>query len=258
MALLVAAAVVFGLVAGSYGRALADGFAPYRDRTDDGDADRDEHGDRDAGEDAGEEALKKAWEEARKAAREEARAAFAQAVRTVPVPRRPYLVEAATALAAGLVTWRLLDVSASGWLIAAWLYAAAAGVALAVVDWRTQRLPDLITLPSYPIVAVLIAPSGHLGQAALWGLVFGGFYAVMWFIRPSGIGLGDVKLAGIIGMLTGAFGYTTAATAAVGGLVLGGIYGIGLLVTRRGARTSEFPFGPFMLAAALVAVLARV
>jgi leader peptidase (prepilin peptidase) / N-methyltransferase len=215
-------AAIFGLVAGSYAHVLADGFG----------ADPDEH-------------------------RKEAGQAFARAVRTVPLPRRPYLTEGATAVAAVLVTWRLLVSSAGGWLVAVWLYAVVAGVALAVIDWRTRRLPDVITLSSYPIVAVLLAPSGQLGSAAIWGLALGGFYAVMWFIRPDGIGLGDVKLAGVIGMLTGAVGYETALTAGLGGFLLGAVYAIGLLVTRRGTRTSEFPFGPFMLVAALMAVLAR-
>jgi len=219
VALPVAVAAVLGLIAGSYARAVADGFG----------ADVDDH-------------------------RKEARQAFARAIRVVPLPRRPYLIEGATALAAGLVTWRLHD----DWLLAPWLYAVVAGIALAVIDWRTFRLPDMITLPSYPIILVLLAPSGHLASAVIWGLALTGIYAVLWFIRPTGLGLGDVKLAGIVGMLTGALGSQAAIVAGLGGHLLGAIYAVGLLVTRRANRTTEFPFGPFMLVAALVAVLTRV
>jgi leader peptidase (prepilin peptidase)/N-methyltransferase len=219
MAVLVAVAAVLGLVAGSYARAVADGFG----------ADVDDH-------------------------RKEARQAFARAIRIVPLPRRPYLIEGATAVAAGLVAWRLHD----GWLLAPWLYAVVAGVALAVIDWRTFRLPDMITLPSYPIILALLLPSGHLTPAVISGLVLGGVYAVLWFVRPTGLGLGDVKLAGVIGLLTGALGSQAVIIAGLGGHILGAIYAVGLLVTRRANRTTEFPFGPFMLVAALVAVLTRV
>ncbi|GAA4559877.1 prepilin peptidase [Planotetraspora kaengkrachanensis] len=215
----VAVAALLGLIAGAYVRALAAGFV----------------------------------EEEPEDYRKERREAFAHAIRIVPLPRRPYLIEGATALAAALVTWRLHG----EWLLVPFLYAVVAGVALAVIDWRTLRLPDVITLPSYPIVLVLLIPSGRLGPAVIWGLILGGAFAVLWFIRPTGLYLGDVKLAGVIGMLTGALGSQVAITAGVGGHFLGAIYVVGLLVTHRANRTTEFAFGPFMLVAALVAVLTR-
>jgi leader peptidase (prepilin peptidase)/N-methyltransferase len=80
-------------------------------------------------------------------------------------------------------------------------------------------------------------------------------YAVLWFARPTGLGLGDVKLAGIIGLVAGALGVQATITAGMAGYLFGAVYAVGLLVTRRATRGSEFPFGPFMLAGALAAVL---
>lgn len=215
MALLIAVAAVLGLLAGAYARAVAAGFGAEPD-----------------------------------ASRGEALPALAAAARTPPLPRPPYAVECGTALAAALVAWRVHD----GWVLAAWLYAVAAGAALAEIDRRTWRLPDALTLPSYPIVLVLLAPSGRLPAALAAGCALGAVYAVLWFARPTGIGLGDVKLAGLIGLLTGALGIQAVVVAALAGQFLGALYAVGLLLARRATRTTEFPFGPFMLAGALVGV----
>jgi leader peptidase (prepilin peptidase)/N-methyltransferase len=184
----------------------------------------------------------------------EARAAFRAASRTVPVPVWPPTVEAATAAVCAFVVWRLADVS--GWTLAAWLYLAVVGMALTVIDWRTRRLPDALTLPSYLVLLGLLVPSGAVAQAIYGMLALGAIYAVLWFVRPDALGLGDVKLAGLIGLATGALGLHPWVVAAIGGHLLGALYALGLLVTRRGTLKSEFPFGPFMLAAALAALLA--
>ncbi|WP_067175808.1 prepilin peptidase [Microtetraspora niveoalba] len=218
----------------------------------------------------------------------EARDAFARAARIPPLPRRPYVVEGVTAVVFGLVTWRAAGLTPDRWpdsgleavlepgtapaagagagtgagttvflvaMTAALLYAAAAGVTLSVIDWRTRRLPDAITLPSVPVLAVLLAPTGRLGAALLCGLALAAAYALLWFVRPAALGLGDVKLAVPVGMVTGAVGVDAVILAAVGAHVLGALYAVGLLVTGRATRTSEFPFGPFMLGAALLAVV---
>lgn len=227
----VLAASAVGLVGGSYARALAGGFG----------ADSDDHS-------------------------KEARAAFAHAIRIMPVPRGSYLIEMATAVTFAMLTWRFTESSGlpSGSvslaptgiaLLVALLYASLAGVTLAVIDWRTCRLPDAITLPSYVVVLGLLVPTGHLLTAVICGCALGGVYLLLWLMRPTALGLGDVKLAGLIGLLTGAVGVNAAVLAGIGGQVLGALYAVGLLITRRATRTSEFPFGPFMLIAALVAVL---
>lgn len=246
--LAVAGVALFGMIAGRYVREFSGRFgvaaggddADADARADSREGERSHEGERGSAAIAG----------ARGA---EAREALRAASRTVPVPVWPPTVEAATALVCGLVAWRLAG--ASGWLLAAWLCFAVAGMALAVIDWRTRRLPDVITLPSYLVLPALLAPSGALAQGLLGMLGLGAIYAVLWFVRPDALGLGDVKLAGLIGLLTGALGLQAWLIAAVGGHLLGAVYALGLLITRRGTLRSEFPFGPFMLAAALAALL---
>ncbi|GGO18733.1 hypothetical protein GCM10010116_37720 [Microbispora rosea subsp. aerata] len=223
MSIVVVAAAVLGLIAGSYARAVAAGFAAQAEARPGGEP-HDRYG--------------------------ELSRALAAAARAVPLPRPPYAVEGATALAAALVAWRVHD----GWVLAAWLYAVVAGAALAEIDRKTWRLPDAITLPSYPIVLALLAPSGRVLPALASGCALGAVYAVLWFVRPTGLGLGDVKLAGLIGLLAGALGAQAVIAAGMAGQVLGALYAAGLLLARRATRTTEFPFGPFMLAGALAAL----
>lgn len=164
------------------------------------------------------------------------------------------VVEALTALLFVLVGVRFLD---DLWALPAYLYLAAIGVALALIDIDTHRLPDRIVLPSYVVVALLLvlasAPDGAWG-AALRALLAGAalwlVYAVMWFAYPSGMGFGDVKLAGVLGMLLGWLGWGSLAIGAFGAFLVGGVYALVLLVLRRAGRKSGIPFGPWMLVGA--------
>ncbi|GGO74917.1 prepilin peptidase [Nonomuraea cavernae] len=174
--------------------------------------------------------------------RAEARAAMSGVLRTVPMPAWPPAVELATAVVTVLVAWR------AG---LPYVYLAVAGTALAIIDWRTFRLPDVITLPSYPILALTLIPTGELPRALLGGVALAAVYGVLWFVRPAAMGLGDVKLAGLIGMATGALGWPAWVLAAVAGQLLGALYAVTLLATGRAGRRTEFPLGPFMLLGAL-------
>ncbi|MET8157004.1 A24 family peptidase [Sphaerisporangium sp. NPDC005289] len=266
MSLIVAEAALAGLLAGAYVRVLAGAFTPAATRPDDESRLHDEFGpDDQAGPDdesrpdaqAGPDDRTGPHDQAgyqgpgRGAYWAEGREAFRRVVRAAPVPAWPPVVEAAVAAVVGLVVWRL---EGDG-LVAAWLYMALVGCALAVIDWRTQRLPDVLTLPSYPIVAALLVPTGRLGDALLGGLALAGAYAVLWFARPASLGLGDVKLAGLAGMLTGALGWDAWLAGAIAGQFLGALYAVGLLATRRGTLKSQFPLGPFILLGTLTALL---
>lgn len=142
------------------------------------------------------------------------------------------------------------------------LYLAVLGVLLAAIDLALLRLPDPLTLPSYPAAALLLAAAvpftehggtrylhALAGMAALWL-----FYAVQWFALPGRIGLGDVKLAGVLGLYLGWYGAGAALFGVVTTHLLAGGYAIVLLVTRRAGPKSDLPFGPFMIAGAFAAV----
>ncbi|MFC7583523.1 prepilin peptidase [Nonomuraea antimicrobica] len=128
---------------------------------------------------------------------------------------------------------------------------AVVGIALAVIDWRTETLPDAIILPAYPVTALALLPTGELGRALAGGAALAAGYGLLWLLRPDAMGFGDVKLAGLIGLVSGALGWPAVVAAAFAGQLLGALYALALLVTGRGTRHTQFPFGPFMLLGAL-------
>jgi leader peptidase (prepilin peptidase)/N-methyltransferase len=145
----------------------------------------------------------------------------------------------------------------------AYLYLGAICVALALIDLDTKRLPDAITLPSYPIGILLLGLSafGDAGWSPLFRGLIGlaamyAFYFVLRFAYPRGMGFGDVKLAGVLGLYTGFLGWGAWAVALFGGFLFGGIVSIGLVIAGRAGRKSKVPYGPFMVLGALVAVFA--
>ncbi|MGY1454521.1 prepilin peptidase [Streptomyces sp. SS8] len=147
--------------------------------------------------------------------------------------------------------------------LAVWLLFTPVAVLLAVVDRRVHRLPDHLTLPLAAAVTVLLgaaalvpAHAGAWSTALLGGLLLGGFYFVLFLINPDGMGFGDVKLALSLGVVLGWYGWDILFAGAFGGLLFGAVYGIGLMVLRGASRGSAIPFGPFMVAGALVGLLA--
>jgi leader peptidase (prepilin peptidase)/N-methyltransferase len=140
---------------------------------------------------------------------------------------------------------------------------AAAGVPLAFFDARTLRLPNVVTLPAYPVSLALLgvaAPfvaggTGRFGHALIGMAAAVAFFGVLALVSPAGLGLGDVKLAGPLGAYLGWLGATAFLAGLMAAWLLAGLTGLALLVTRRASRKSEIPFGPFLIAATLAVVL---
>ena len=179
-----------------------------------------------------------------------------------PISTRYPIVEALTA---GLFLAALLRFGVD-WALPAYLYLAAVGVALALIDVDVHRLPNVLVLPSYPVVAALLVlasadPGGvadwaALGRAALGGLALLLFYIVLRLIYPRGMGLGDVKLAGVLGMALAWLGWGSLVIGAFAAFLVGGLFAITLLVSGRAHRKSGIPFGPWMLVGAAIGVAA--
>jgi leader peptidase (prepilin peptidase)/N-methyltransferase len=72
-------------------------------------------------------------------------------------------------------------------------------------------------------------------------------YFILAWIRPSGLGLGDVKLAGVLRTFLGWLGWSNLFTGSAAGFLLAGLVAAALLTTGRGNRQSAFPFGPWMV-----------
>jgi leader peptidase (prepilin peptidase) / N-methyltransferase len=144
----------------------------------------------------------------------------------------------------------------------AYLYLGAIGIALAMIDIDVKRLPNAIVLPSYLVVAVLLGAAaavqgewGTLLRAALAGLALYAFYFLLMLVYPRGMGFGDVKLAGILGAYLGWLGWGELVVGSFLAFLVGGVFGVALMVVGRAGRKSAIPFGPWMLLGALLGIL---
>jgi leader peptidase (prepilin peptidase)/N-methyltransferase len=183
------------------------------------------------------------------------------------ISRRYPLVELGTGLLFAAVSLPLsgivLDARNGRTLVAAilvlvaFLYFAAVTVALALIDLDVHRLPNAIVLPSYIVAAVLFTAASILtgdysalirSAIAMAGLVV--VYFAMAILYPGGMGFGDVKLAGVIGIYLGWIGWGALAVGAFGAFLLAGAFAVGLIISKRATRKSGIPFGPWMLGGA--------
>lgn len=180
----------------------------------------------------------------------------------LPISVRYPIVEATNALLWIALAWWALAVPGRISLLPLLLVLASAGLALAAIDIKHHRLPDVIVLPLYPVTAIglllsqLIDSQGHwpaaLCGAAIWGITVGG----LWLITSGrGMGLGDAKLAPVLGAVTGWIGIAEAAIGLLAAFALGAIAGVGLIAAGRSKRRSRLAFGPFLLGGALLGVL---
>jgi leader peptidase (prepilin peptidase) / N-methyltransferase len=167
-------------------------------------------------------------------------------------------VELATAALFVVLTLRLGFDAA----LPAFLYLGAIGVALAMIDIDVKRLPDAIVLPSYVVALALLTVAAavgddwsDLGRGIAGMALLYGFYFLLCFIYPAGMGFGDVKLAGILGLYLAWLGWAELVTGAFLGFLYGGVLGLALILVRRAGRRAKIPFGPFMLLGALTAIL---
>ncbi|MEU2064149.1 A24 family peptidase, partial [Streptomyces sp. NPDC013455] len=146
--------------------------------------------------------------------------------------------------------------------LAVWLLLAPAGVLLAAVDFRVQRLPDPLTLPLAALALALLGltallpeHAGHWPTALYGALALGAGYYVLYRVNPGGMGFGDVKLALGAGAVLGWYGWPTVLLGTFAAFLLGALYGGALVLARRAGRKTAVPFGPFLLAGTLTGVL---
>lgn len=180
------------------------------------------------------------------------------------------LVELGTAVLLGLVAWRFVPIVAEAGTapsavaavlqVLAFLYLASISLALAIIDLETHRLPNALVLPAFPVGIALFgvasAATGEIGPlltGLATALVFAVVYGIPAFAVPGGMGMGDVKLAGVLGLYLGWLGVAPAVVGLVAGFLLGGAAGLVLLLRGRG-RKAKVAFGPWLLAGAWTAI----
>ena len=148
-------------------------------------------------------------------------------------------------------------------VVAAFVYLGIVGVALTQIDVAVQRLPDRLTLPAYPALIVLLGVAAAFDddwtafvRAVLGALAVGAGYALLGLASGGQVGGGDIKVAGLIGLLLGWLSWRTLITGAGAGFVLAAVAGVALLTARRISRHGRISFGPYLLSGALLATLA--
>ena len=151
------------------------------------------------------------------------------------------------------------DAVSAGSVLVAFLYLGAISIALAMIDVDTHRLPNPIVLPSYLVASTLLMTAAiasgdgvALIRAAAGAGILGLAYFIMAFAYPGGMGLGDVKLAVLLGFYLGWLGWAPLIVGGFAAFLLGGVYAAGLLIVRRASRKSGIPFGPWMLLGAAI------
>ena len=140
-------------------------------------------------------------------------------------------------------------------------WAAGAGVVLAQVDLAVHRLPDRVTVPAYAAVATALVVDGlalgtwaALLRAALAGAAAFGLATGAAVLSPRGLGFGDVKLLGLLGLVLGWVGWGALLAGVFLGLVTGAAASVTLVAAGRAGWRTALPFGPPLLVGAAVAL----
>ncbi len=173
-----------------------------------------------------------------------------------------FFVVALLALPAVLDAPDLRGSIAGALALVAYLYLAAISVALALIDLDVRKLPNAIVLPSYIVALVLFGAASVISgdfTALIRALIAMAALAVAYFLMvlvyPGGMGMGDVKLAGVLGIYLGWAGWGPVFVGALAAFVLGGVFGIILMLVGRATRKTGIPFGPWMLVGAGLGIL---
>jgi leader peptidase (prepilin peptidase)/N-methyltransferase len=131
--------------------------------------------------------------------------------------------------------------------------------AISVIDVQRRIIPNrlmypaLVAFPVYLVIAKVAGAPVDLIRMVIGFSLYGGVLFVVAAIS-RGMGMGDVKLAGLLGAVFGALGLSYVGVAAGAAIVLGGLGGMSALVLGRG-RKSAIPFGPYLAAGAVAAAL---
>lgn len=167
------------------------------------------------------------------------------------------LVEAVTALLfAGAVHF-----AGTEWSLPAYLWFCSVTAVLFFIDLRSRLIPNRILFPGTAVGLALLTAGAALGarldglpEALASGLGYLLALLLMNFLTGGAIGMGDVKLAFLLGLFAGYSRWETAAAAGVGAFLLAGAASVLLLALRLRTRRDHIPFGPFMAAAAWAAI----
>jgi leader peptidase (prepilin peptidase) / N-methyltransferase len=167
-------------------------------------------------------------------------------------PRYPIVETATGAIFGAIVAVRWDDTTAIvlGLILVAFL------VPLTLIDLDVRRLPNALVYPCGAIglvVGTALDPGGEVERLIAAAIAFGLFF-IAALAYPAGMGMGDVKLAGVMGLFLG----RAVAPAVMIALVSGVLVGLAIMSSRgvKAGRKTAVPFGPFLAFGAIVAIYA--
>lgn len=170
----------------------------------------------------------------------------------------PAVVELLLGAAYALLAYRYSDV----WVLLAWWWLVAHGVAIGLIDIAVQRVPNVLALTSYLGVTVLLATASvvdhhplGLVRAVLGGIGLAAFYGLVAAASRGGLGLGDVKLAATLGTALGWVGVNTLIAGTLLGMLLASATGLVVVITGRLRWKQHYAFGPFLVLSALATLI---
>jgi leader peptidase (prepilin peptidase)/N-methyltransferase len=132
---------------------------------------------------------------------------------------------------------------------------AAVLIAIAFIDFDHKIIPNKIVVPAavYGVAVAAIVHPGELPEDLIAGAAAFGFLLIAALAYPAGMGMGDVKLAGVMGVFLGA----AVAPALFIAFLAGALVGIAMIAKQgAAARKKGVPFGPFLAVGGIVALLA--
>ncbi|WP_370324258.1 A24 family peptidase [Euzebya sp.] len=177
-------------------------------------------------------------------------------------PRYPVVELVCGALFAGTAWWLASADPPDWWALPAmglfvWML-----LVVTVIDYETRRIPNALTYPLTPALAVLLVVAalangepGRIVDVLIGGAGAFAFLLVLALINPRGMGMGDVKYAAFLGLGLGYVGLGAVVIGIFGAFLIGSVISIGLIVTRLRGRKDMIPFGPFLSIGALLALL---
>ncbi|MBF4624890.1 prepilin peptidase [Clavibacter sp. VKM Ac-2872] len=175
-----------------------------------------------------------------------------------PLPGLGAAAAVVAALVAGILAALVLTETPPARIPVA-LLLVAVGPVLVLADLAAHRLPDRATAPAAVAAAALALVAGGSGlllAAAACGAAAVAVLALLQAATGGGLGTGDVKLAGVIGLALGQLGPAQVALGLAAGTLLGGVAATALLVGGRARASTAVPFGPWLLLGALLVAAA--
>ncbi|HEX2698981.1 MAG TPA: prepilin peptidase [Acidimicrobiales bacterium] len=174
-----------------------------------------------------------------------------------PISARYPLVEVITGVLFGATAARL----GADWALPAFLVVVAGLIAISAVDLARFIVPNRILYPTLFLAApLLLAAAAADGDwsgartAAIGGVLGFGLLLIIHLVSPAGMGFGDVRLAGLIGMTVGWLSVGEVLVALFLAFLLAAVLGVGLILVGVKGRKDKVPFGPFLAGGAMLAI----